>query len=522
MERKFYTDNFEQLLKEKSDEFRMYPSKRVWHSIYNDLHPGRKWPSIAVSMFLSIVLLLVGYWNSNNNKSSTKTIATTTTNVPNNTTGNILSNTNTTALNTVLANGANSNIANHNKTTVVQPAVVSANTSTVKNNNQQITFATNKNNSLSNNQKYYFKKEVVKANGNEKNNAVAANTSQVIAAAIINLINKEASTTSFTTTDLINQNQDKATNIEEVFVATINKIDAVNTTKEIAIEAIAKENNTVKATTATNKKTISTEEKAWIEDYAFHNKSKRKKWQDRTAIEFYVTPNVGYRKITNDSKYNVAAVSSPTLYTAAGIDANKAVSQKPGLGLEVGVGINYAIAKNIRVKAGIQANYTNYGVNATETNHPILTTLMLIDANSGYPYMHSVATTLSNTSGSQPVKVHNKTYQVAIPIGVALKLSGNSKLEWYTGATIQPTMVFGGKAYLISADRKNYVADASSIRKWNVNTSIETYINYKFDGFTLMAGPQFRYQLLSTYNKKYTVKENLFNAGIKIGIVKNL
>ena len=39
MEKEFYTDEFEQLLKEKADQFRMYPSKRVWHSIYNNLHP---------------------------------------------------------------------------------------------------------------------------------------------------------------------------------------------------------------------------------------------------------------------------------------------------------------------------------------------------------------------------------------------------------------------------------------------------------------------------------------------------
>ena len=77
MERKFYTDDFEQLLKERSDEFRMYPSKRVWHSIYNDLHPGRKWPSVAVSMLLIIALLLVSYWNSNDNNSSKVTTAST-------------------------------------------------------------------------------------------------------------------------------------------------------------------------------------------------------------------------------------------------------------------------------------------------------------------------------------------------------------------------------------------------------------------------------------------------------------
>src|SRR6185295_5968687 len=67
MEKKIYTDNFELLLKEKSDEFRMYPSKRVWHSIYNDLHPGRKWPSVAMSMVLVITLLLIGSLNTHDN-----------------------------------------------------------------------------------------------------------------------------------------------------------------------------------------------------------------------------------------------------------------------------------------------------------------------------------------------------------------------------------------------------------------------------------------------------------------------
>ncbi|MBK7882749.1 MAG: hypothetical protein IPJ81_02125 [Chitinophagaceae bacterium] len=52
MEKKIYTDNFERMLKDKLDEFRMRPSKRIWHSIYNDLHPGKKWPSITISLLL--------------------------------------------------------------------------------------------------------------------------------------------------------------------------------------------------------------------------------------------------------------------------------------------------------------------------------------------------------------------------------------------------------------------------------------------------------------------------------------
>ncbi len=109
METNFYNDDFEQLLKEKSDEFRMYPSKRVWHSIYNDLHPGRKWPSVAVSMLLIIALFMAGYWNSNYSKSGkTASIAAAQKNTPQ------LENTNSNTIDAFVAAG--------NKISVVLPA----------------------------------------------------------------------------------------------------------------------------------------------------------------------------------------------------------------------------------------------------------------------------------------------------------------------------------------------------------------------------------------------------------------
>src|SRR6476660_6764412 len=60
MENKFYTDDFEQFLKESADDFRMYPSRRVWNSLYNDLHPGRKWPSMTVFLLILSSFLFIG------------------------------------------------------------------------------------------------------------------------------------------------------------------------------------------------------------------------------------------------------------------------------------------------------------------------------------------------------------------------------------------------------------------------------------------------------------------------------
>ena len=549
MERKFYTDDFEQLLKEKSDEFRMYPSKRVWHSIYNDLHPGRKWPSIAVSMVLIIALLMVGYWNNNFSKT---TIA------AGNTTKNAAPHINA---------SANDNAAI--SSTLLPPntgfATTAFSASSSKNTGANQT-------EINNNPKNYLASTGIVLNTIPGSNGYnAAISKQPAAESDIALQNGAVPNTSFNnpqqsannakanlnaglenilpTVTFLNNTQQN--NIKTTVSAGINPgniaaadagqtlnnnrndiTDATGTVKTESInkdrdQAVAnKENKVAKPAattiTATDKKLLSAnDDKAWIEDYAFHNKSKRKKWQDRTSLELYITPSAGYRNLTNAAKYNTIVPASPLSgASVSSVDANKSVNQTPGLGLEAGFGITYSVAKNLRIKAGIQANYTNYGINAEETNHPVLTTLLMVDPY-GNNYIKPITSTLANTTGAQTIKVHSQTYQFSIPIGVALKLSGNKKLEWYAGASLQPTAIIGSKSYLISADRKNYVEDPSLMRRWNLNAGFETYINYKLDGFTLQVGPQFRYQLLSTYNNTYTVKENLYNLGLKIGILKS-
>ena len=63
MEKRIYTNNFERFIKESADDFKMIPSKRVWHSIYNDLHPSRKWPSVLMCLILFTGVLFIGYEN---------------------------------------------------------------------------------------------------------------------------------------------------------------------------------------------------------------------------------------------------------------------------------------------------------------------------------------------------------------------------------------------------------------------------------------------------------------------------
>ena len=70
MERKFYSENFENFLKGHADRFKMAPSKKVWHGIYNDLHPGTRWPSVGISMVFIFTLVIIGHLNTNNEHST--------------------------------------------------------------------------------------------------------------------------------------------------------------------------------------------------------------------------------------------------------------------------------------------------------------------------------------------------------------------------------------------------------------------------------------------------------------------
>ena len=257
-----------------------------------------------------------------------------------------------------------------------------------------------------------------------------------------------------------------------------------------------------------------------MENYAFANKPSGSKWRSRVTYELYTTPSIGYRTMKKNTPFN-PVISSPLLATTnIEQDYNNAVSQAAAVNMELGGNILYSISKKLNIKIGVQLNYTNYNINVFELKHPTMTILALNDFNSGLPVLSSRSTSLANTEGVYNKKLNNNTYQISLPLGADIKLAGNDNLKWFAGATIQPTYIAGGNAYFISADLKNYVADNSLIRKWNLNAGIETFISYKTkSGITLNAGPQMRYQLLSTYSKEYTYDEKLYNFGLKIGII---
>src|SRR5215510_10957610 len=52
MQRNFDNKDFEQFLKQNADQYRMYPSEKVWNEIHNSLHSRRRWTGVAALLLL--------------------------------------------------------------------------------------------------------------------------------------------------------------------------------------------------------------------------------------------------------------------------------------------------------------------------------------------------------------------------------------------------------------------------------------------------------------------------------------
>jgi hypothetical protein len=497
MEKKFNPDNFEQFLKESTDNFRMYPSKRIWHSIYNDLHPGRKWPSLAIWALLISSVTYIGF--SNDNQGSKKEIKAT-----------------TLAMNNLPpVNASNTNVFLSNQ--INDSRVTSENTA--KNPNKVYTDLSNTNSTAGNTKAIKFIKNY-RENNNQPNGSYLQKNQvkNLIKKTIGNIDNNVAKTNPPVS---VSPNTNITPGTEPVSINVV-RDDANIENNQVELNAITikKDTETTQKLSAPATKSNNTlTDKEWIEDFAFHNKPLFSKWKTHVSYQFYLTPSIGYRTLSKNTNYNPVSSS----LVAPGVnnvqDYENTLSQAAAVNLEIGGNLLYSIAKNWNIKGGIQFNYTNYGINAYELKHPTMTTLTINNLNNGLPELDPRSTSLANTSGVSSKRLNNNTYQVSLPLGADLKLAGKNNLKWYAGATIQPTYIIGGNAFLISSDLKNYVTDKSMMRTLNINTGIETFLSYKTkSGIIINAGPQFRYQILSTYSKQYTYDEKLYNLGLKIGI----
>lgn len=230
----------------------------------------------------------------------------------------------------------------------------------------------------------------------------------------------------------------------------------------------------------------------------------------KLGLQLFFTPTVSYRRLTENKAYTRTAGNS---FQQGGVyNINNAVTHKPDLGFQVGLLAKYPISKKLKLRGGVQFNINRYDIKTFNSSWEVATIQLQnreeLSAVTGY----------NNFSGYKSDWLENFYFQVAAPIGIEMKLSGNEKTQLGIATTIQPTYLLGDRAYLISQDYKNYMEVPWLVRNWNVNTSFETYVAYSTGKVKWQVGPQVRYQMLSSYHKKYPVKEHLFDFGLKVGV----
>lgn len=279
-------------------------------------------------------------------------------------------------------------------------------------------------------------------------------------------------------------------------------------------------NTAAQKTTTENKIVAKAEYPYTIESVV--NLYKRQYKSPKTEWQFMFTPTVSYRKLSENKSYlRQVPITNASFSNTLRTNVNNVVSHKPALGLEVGMAFKYRVSNSLKLRSGLQFNISRYDIKAQSSYQPELATIALNNT-SGVDSINTL-TRFRNvkTNSITGDWLENSYFQVSMPVGAELRLFGNKNTHVGIATTVQPTYVIGDRAYLISTDYKNYSQVPSLTRRWNVHTAVETYIGYSTGKLNWQVGPQVRYQLLSSFDSKYPVKENLFDFGLKVGVSLN-
>jgi hypothetical protein len=237
--------------------------------------------------------------------------------------------------------------------------------------------------------------------------------------------------------------------------------------------------------------------------------------QARVTAQVYFAPTVSYRKLTENKKVYPGGFYVPA------IDLKNVVKHKPAMGLEFGIEGKYRINEKLSLKTGLQFNINRYDIRAY--SHPTEIATVALSSSSGGVDSLATLSNYRNFGGSTPYSnwLENFYFQVAAPVGVEIILSDNKTIQWGVSGTIQPTYVIGDRAYVISSDYKNYAKFPDLMRRWNISTGIGTFVSYSTGRIKWQVGPHFRYQHLSSFVSELTVKEKLYAVGLKVGATLN-
>ncbi|HTR30700.1 MAG TPA: hypothetical protein VMH27_15620 [Puia sp.] len=266
----------------------------------------------------------------------------------------------------------------------------------------------------------------------------------------------------------------------------------------------------------------------WLHDYAVYSLPPNP-GRGRFFFQLVLAPTVNYRSLSGGSLPSSKQLTGPISTIRAG-DVQSWADQSPALGFEFGANLLYRVTRNLTLKGGLQFNYSHYKMLAyTTPNQPVQTAGYRTPLGNAYfiDSMASVAPSAVNnpyTPSSVQATLYNDYYQLSAPLGFDLRVLGNERLQFSIGATIQPSYLLNTNSYILSSDYTSYTKEPTAFRRWNLSGGVEAFLSYQTGLVRWQIGPEFRYQLFSNYlsNNPYPISENLKGYGLRIGITKPL
>jgi len=521
MESNFYSDEFEQLIKGKTEQYKMYPSEKVWKGVHGSLHTKRKWFIMGMSLLITGILVFAGkelIAPSGRSALAKKLPAVST------------------------AAGGSAKTATES---LPAPALRAfhnniASSSTGKHNDQSEDAGTEdqpykgititvSHLVISQPDLSEFLSHAVRLPAEVPSLPVtaAARTAAAIPA------EDRVTTAQGAENGGLNDNETWATARADAHITRVarNNTPSKNNlaaTRSVVPDPVGDREALTDSAGMTVKNTVNFTESIadqqrinWLADYAVYNLRVAPK-RGRKFLQLYMSPTVNYRALSGGSLASKSLIQNIPLAPFHLGDAKNYVDHNPSLGFEVGGILQYRLTRNLTVKGGLQFSFSRYTIKAYASS-PQQATIAL-NSYYGY-YLDSVTATsnIGNFGGKTQVSLNNDYYQLSAPVGFELRIMGNERLQLNLGATIQPTYLLNTNSYMLTTDYTNYIKEPSLLRRWNVNGGLEAFLSYKTrSGLRWQVGPEFRYQLLSSYDSQYPIHEHLKGYGIKFGIVKSL
>ena len=495
MEQDFSRDHLEELLRERTEEYKMYPTERVWNGIYHRLHTRRKWHFIGAGTFALMILAGVFVLMQDNTPRTAKPA---------------------TVLSMVKAGASERYTVSVNK--------LSLNNQTSATGSLQSKLAAHFDPTLS-------------AIGRDADVAAAAENGGLDASApgMTDALNIDVSgTTALAMTGAPGVDVPGTTSSTGAIASDRQALPllpgriAGNQT-DVAVSSPLEGNKgkTLPLGTIKNDPLMA----GSLRDNALAMSAAQKSLlpahiASRLSWLFHFEPAVSFRTLKSKTAIKTNYGVGFIIVDNNGYDINGLVDQRPSVGFELGSDLLYSLTSRLRLKAGLQFNYSRYTAQAYTTNFPQPATISLGGPGTGIPASQMEAPTQYVNAGKQgsvnTTWIPDQRAELSLPVGAEFQIMHDQNVSWNIAGTVQPTYILNAKAFLLSSDYEHYVQDPNLLRRWNMNVAAETFLRINKGKVQLQIGPQIRYQLQPSFINSYPIKEHLYDIGFKIGVTQSI